>query len=36
MSDNIQSSAIMVIYGGMGACAYTINGDDARIRVLEP
>ena len=25
VSDNIQSGASMVIYGGTGACAYTIN-----------
>ena len=36
MPDNIQSGASMVISGGMGACAYTINGAGAGICVLEP
>ena len=36
LSDNVQSGASMVIYGGMGACTYTINGAGAGICVLEP
>ena len=35
VSDNTQSGASMVIYGGMGECAYTVNGVDVGICVLE-
>ena len=35
MSDNIQSDASMVIYGGRGECAYTMNGAGAGICVFE-
>ena len=34
--DNIQSGASMGIYGGIGACASTINGAGAGICALEP
>ena len=34
--DNIQSGDSMVIYGGMGACAHTINGAGTGICVDVP
>ena len=36
LSDNIQSGASMVIYGGRGECAYTMNGAGDGMCVLEP
>ena len=36
MSDNKRSCVSMVIYGGMGECAYTVNGAGTSICVLEP
>ena len=36
MSDNIQSGASIVIYGGRGECAFVVNGAGVGICVLEP
>ena len=36
LSENKRSGAPMVIDGGMGECAYTVNGKGAGVYALEP